>query len=108
MGTEPPNPSASGPAGGRDGYLRVGGPSGRASAWERARSRCTACGAEGLLDEGFLEDTGESAQGYVRWVAGARNTGLFGGFSTMGAPRVLVRAFKCRECNHLELFAEPN
>ncbi|GAA5163139.1 hypothetical protein [Ornithinimicrobium tianjinense] len=86
-----------------DGPLPLGGgPSG----WERARSRCTACGSEGLLDEGFLEDTGEAAKGYVRWVQGARDTGFLGGFASMGSPRLLVRAFRCRECNHLELFAE--
>lgn len=76
--------------------------------WERARSRCTTCGAEGLLDEGYLEDTGQGAKGYVRWVRGARDTGVFGGFSTMGNERLLVRAFRCRECNHLELFAETS
>lgn len=90
----------------REGHLRLGG-EGR-SGWERARSRCTACGAEGLLDEGYLADTGESSKGYVRWVQGARDTGLFGGFSSMGAPKLLVRAFRCRECNHLELFAEAS
>ncbi|SOC54472.1 hypothetical protein [Ornithinimicrobium cerasi] len=83
--------------------LGGGGPSG----WDRARSRCTVCGSVGLLAEGFLEDTGESAKGYVRWVEGARDTGFLGGFSSMGRPRLLVRAFRCRECNHLELFAEP-
>ena len=25
----------------------------------------------------------------------------------MGAERFLVRAFRCRECRHLELLAEP-
>lgn len=84
--------------------LGSGGPSG----WQRARSRCTACGSEGLLDEGFLADTGEGAKGYVRWVSGARDTSLFGGFSSLNAPKMLVRAFRCRECNHLELFAEPS
>ena len=85
--------------------LRLGGEG--ASGWRRARSRCTACGSEGLLDEGFLADTGEGAKGYVRWVAGARDTSLLGGFASLGAERLLVRAFRCRECNHLELFAEP-
>lgn len=97
--------------GAQDGYLRVGDGAttpGRGGGWEKARSTCTACGAQGLLDEGWLEDTGESSRGYVRWVEGARDTGFFGGFSAMGASRILVRAFRCRECNHLELFAEPN
>lgn len=88
-----------------EGYLRLGDEA--SSGWARARSRCTACGSEGLLDEGFLADTGEGAKGYVRWVAGARDTSLLGGFASLGAERLLVRAFRCRECNHLELFAEP-
>ena len=104
--TEPTGPDASPPdPRSADGYLRLG--SDGASGWQRARSRCTACGSEGLLDEGFLADTGEGAKGYVRWVAGARDTSVFGGFSSIGATRLLVRAFRCRECNHLELFAEP-
>lgn len=74
--------------------------------WQRARSRCSACGSVGLLDEGFLADTGEGAKGYVRWVDSPRDTSLFGGFSSMGADKFLVRAFRCRECRHLELFAE--
>lgn len=105
--TEPADPgTASGGQQRADGYLRLGH-DGR-TGWERARSRCTACGSEGLLDEGFLADTGEGAKGYVRWVGSPRDTSLFGGFSTLNAPKLLVRAFRCRECNHLELFAEPN
>lgn len=90
-----------------DGMVRLGG-SGQPpqDRWKQARSRCTACGSEGLLDEGYLTDTGDGAKGYVRWVNSPRDTGLFGGFSSMGASRFLVRAFRCRECRHLELFAE--
>lgn len=77
-----------------------------ADRWRLARSTCTACGSAGLLDEGFLEDTGQGAKGYTRWVEGARDTSFLGGFSSMGAPRFLVRAFRCRECRHLQLFAE--
>lgn len=86
--------------------VRLGG--GAGTGWDRVRSRCTVCGAEGMLDEGFLEDTGQGAKGYVRWVRGARDTNLLGGLSSMGAERLLVRAFRCRECNHLQLFAEAN
>ena len=85
-------------------YLRTGD---EPSGWDRARSRCTACGAVGMLDEGYLDDTGEAAKGYVRWVNSPRDTSLLGGFSSMGAERLLVRSFRCRECWHLELFAEP-
>ena len=103
--SEPTTPPP--PEGSQDGYLRVGQQGGGRSAWDRARSTCTACGAQGMFSEGFLEDTGESAKGYVRWVDSPRDTGFFGGLSTMGATRLLVRAFRCRECNHLDLFAEP-
>ena len=90
-----------------DGMHRLGA-GGAGDQWQRARSTCTACGSHQLLDEGFLADTGEGAKGYVRWVAGARDTGLFGGWSSMGSERFLVRAFRCRECRHLELFAEEH
>ncbi|MFX0539706.1 hypothetical protein ACQBAT_08335 [Ornithinimicrobium sp. Y1847] len=79
---------------------------GAGSGWHRSRERCTACGSERMLDEGFLADTGEGSRGYVRWVNSPRDTGIFGGFSSVGAERFLVRAFRCRECNHLELYAE--
>lgn len=109
MADEPTVPPTS--DGGRDGYLRVGEDAvggAAAAGWEKARSTCSACGAVGMLTEGFLDDTGESSRGYVRWVDGPRDTSFFGGFSSMGATRLLVRAFRCRECNHLDLYAEPN
>jgi hypothetical protein len=102
---QPPPGLGEPPGGGAAGSPPPHGAAG-APGWERARSRCTACGSQGLLDEGYLTDTGEGAKGYVRWVNSPRDTGLFGGFSSMGASRFLVRAFRCRECRHLELFAE--
>ena len=90
-----------------DGMHRLG-PSAPGDRWRQARSTCTACGSEGLLDEGWLSDTGEGATGFVRWVTGARDTSFFGGLSSVGAERFLVRAFRCRECRHLELFAEEH
>ena len=56
-----------------DGMHRLGAPASGQDAWQRARSTCSACGTVGLLDEGFLDDTGEGARGYVRWVAGRLN-----------------------------------
>lgn len=91
---------------GPGGMTPLGGPGAGGDLWQQARSRCTACGAVGLLDEGFLSDTGEASRGYVRWVDAPRDTSLFGGFSSLGANTFLVRAFRCRECRHLELFAE--
>ena len=90
-----------------DGMHRLGS-SAPGDRWQQARSTCTACGSQGLLDEGFLSDTGEGAKGFVRWVVGARDTSFFGGLSSWGADRYLVRAFRCRECRHLELFAEEH
>lgn len=75
----------------------------RVDLWQRARSTCTACGSEGLLEEGYLGDTGGG--GHTRWIGTAHSGGMFGGVS-FGAPKFLVRAFRCRECRHLELFAE--
>ncbi|WP_134773414.1 hypothetical protein [Ornithinimicrobium flavum] len=99
-----PGPMSPDPGLGTPGMTPLGGRG--ADLWQQARSRCTACGSEGLLHEGYLADTGESAKGYVRWVGAPRDTSLFGSFSSMGADKFLVRAFRCRECRHLELFAE--
>ncbi|GAA0252622.1 hypothetical protein [Cryptosporangium japonicum] len=65
---------------------------------------CTGCGAQ-EFDEGFLEDGGESSRGYTRWIEGPLQRGIFGGARTMGKPRREVRAFRCRQCGHLELYA---
>ena len=100
----PPASGSGDPEPDRGGMAPLGGSG--ADLWQQARSRCTACGSSGMLDEGYLADTGESAKGYVRWVGAPRDTSLFGGFSSMGAEKFLVRAFRCRECRHLELFAE--
>lgn len=73
----------------------------------RAPGACTLCGQE-LLDEGFVEDMGESSQGYARWIAGPLERGIFGGAKRFGRQRFAVTAFRCRSCGHLELFAtEP-
>ncbi|WP_202879508.1 hypothetical protein [Serinicoccus kebangsaanensis] len=73
------------------------------SLWEQARSTCTACGAVGLLDEGYLSDM--ASGGHIAWIGKAHTGGMFGG-AWFGVPKLLVRAFRCRECRHLELFAE--
>jgi hypothetical protein len=66
--------------------------------------RCTQCGASGL-EEGFIEDSGQSSKGYARWVAGSLRRGLLGRARLMGLPRWRIRAFRCPGCSHLELFA---
>ncbi len=69
-----------------------------------AAAKCTYCGHEGL-DEGFIEDTGQSARGFARWIAGPLERGPFGGAKRIGRPRAQIAAFRCRQCAHLELFA---
>jgi hypothetical protein len=66
--------------------------------------KCTQCGGTDL-ERGFIEDSGQSSQGYARWIEGALERGLFGGAKRMGRPRRTVDAWRCRACAHLELFA---
>jgi hypothetical protein len=66
--------------------------------------RCTQCGGE-QLGPGFLEDTGESARGHVRWIEGPLQLGVFGGARKLGKPRRAISAYRCADCGHLELFA---
>lgn len=74
--------------------------------WQRARSRCTACGSEGLQDEGHLTAGGDGVLGHVDWVGEPPATHIFGFTALDEAARHRVRALRCRECRHLELFAE--
>lgn len=73
----------------------------------QGRGGCSYCGQE-ILDEGFVEDAGESSQGYARWIDGPLERGLFGGARRMGRPRLAIAAFRCRACGHLELFARDS
>jgi hypothetical protein len=68
---------------------------------------CSACGSS--TEPGFLEDMGESSQGYTRWIPGALQRGLFGGAKKMGKERFAVAAWRCRTCRHLDLYtaADP-
>lgn len=65
---------------------------------------CTHCGSENL-EPGFLDDAGDSAPGYTRWIPGPLEIGMFGGAKRIGKPRISVLAHRCRGCSHLELFA---
>ncbi|GGX79065.1 hypothetical protein [Streptomyces anandii] len=65
---------------------------------------CTCCGTVGLT-EGFVEDAGQSAPGYARWIEGALERGILGGAKRMSRPRRQIEAFRCPKCGHLELFA---
>ncbi|WP_326784216.1 hypothetical protein [Streptomyces sp. NBC_00151] len=66
--------------------------------------RCTQCGVVGL-EPGFVEDSGQGARGFARWVEGALQRGPLGGARLMGRPRWQIEAFRCPGCAHLELFA---
>ncbi|MFE0105462.1 hypothetical protein [Streptomyces sp. NPDC059009] len=69
-----------------------------------AEMKCTHCGAA-ELEPGFVEDSGQNATGYARWVQGALERGIFGGAKRMGRHRWQIDAHRCRMCGHLELFA---
>jgi hypothetical protein len=65
--------------------------------------RCPQCeGAD--FEEGFVEDMGQSSQGYARWIAGPLERGIFGGAYRLGKERYPVAAYRCRRCSHLVLF----
>ncbi|MCH0566594.1 MULTISPECIES: hypothetical protein [unclassified Streptomyces] len=65
---------------------------------------CTQCRTVGL-QPGFIEDTGDRASGYARWIAGPLERGLLGGAKRWGRPRYQIDAYRCPACGHLELFA---
>lgn len=92
-----------------DGMHRlVTGGVGEDDAWHRARTTCTACGSVDLVDEGFLTSRGPGMTGHVEWVGDPPSTEIFGFAAVDHAARHPVRAFRCRECRHLELFAEEH
>ncbi|HCX85108.1 MAG TPA: hypothetical protein DHV14_08240 [Micrococcales bacterium] len=64
---------------------------------------CSACGF-GPLEQGFIEDGGESSQGYSRWIPGVLQRGFFGGAKRMGLPRFEIVALRCTRCSHLDLY----
>ncbi|WP_338772304.1 hypothetical protein V7968_12845 [Nocardia vulneris] len=66
---------------------------------------CTHCGGDGLVP-GFIEDSGDSSRGHVRWTEGALEIGSWGAIRT-GRPHWLVDAYQCRDCSHLVLFTRP-
>ncbi|WP_405779676.1 hypothetical protein [Streptomyces sp. NBC_00859] len=66
--------------------------------------RCTQCGAV-ELEPGFIDDSGQGAAGYGKWIAGPLARGAFGGAKKMGRTRREISAHRCSICGHLELFA---
>lgn len=70
-----------------------------------ANVTCPSCGAVGAIEPGFLEDRGEGSRGYLRWIAGPLERGVFGGAKVMGKQRFIVEAFRCGGCGLLSMFA---
>ncbi|GAA1164565.1 hypothetical protein [Nocardioides aquiterrae] len=66
---------------------------------------CTACRSV-AVEPGFFEDRGEGSLGYVRWIAGPLQRGIFGGAKRTGKQRHAVGAYRCTVCGHLELYVE--
>ncbi|GAB20207.1 hypothetical protein GOEFS_106_01050 [Gordonia effusa NBRC 100432] len=75
-----------------------------------AKSRsinCVHCGGTSA-EPGFMEDRGEGSSGYVRWIAGPLERGIFGGAKRVGRQRRVIEAWRCTGCGNLHLFAaEP-
>jgi hypothetical protein len=65
--------------------------------------RCPHCGGTEFY-EGFVEDMGQSSQGYARWIAGPLERGIFGGAFRFGKQRYPIAAYRCGSCGHLALF----
>ncbi|MET7287462.1 hypothetical protein [Streptomyces sp. NPDC005573] len=66
--------------------------------------RCSQCDTVGL-DPGFVEDSGQNARGFSRWIAGPLERGPLGGAKRWGRPAWQIDAYRCPNCSHLELFA---
>jgi len=69
-----------------------------------ASQHCSACQAPGV-DPGFIEDAGGD-RGYLRWISGPLERGVFGGAKRMGKKRYPIEAQRCTECGHLDLYVQ--
>ncbi|UED83593.1 hypothetical protein [Streptomyces profundus] len=65
---------------------------------------CPRCGSN-QQEEGFVEDSGQSSQGYARWIAGPLRRGPMGGARRLGKQRWEIEAWRCTGCGRLELYA---
>lgn len=68
-------------------------------------SACPSCGTVTTFEPGFIEDAGESSQGYARWIPGPLERGVFGGAKRMGKQRFAIETVRCPHCGYLTLFA---
>jgi hypothetical protein len=66
--------------------------------------RCTSCSGQSLEPD-FLEDSSRNSTGYIRWIQGPLQKGLFGGARRWGRPRWDVEALRCATCGHVELYS---
>lgn len=92
-----------------DGYAQIPVPQpGQPQAGPRdggaLRKGCSWCGSI-QLEPGFIEDTGQAAKGFARWIPGEMNKGLFGGAQRFGRERIDITGQRCIACGYLCLFA---
>ena len=69
-----------------------------------ADPHCTACKSV-AVEPGFISDSGESSRGYLRWISGPLEKGIFRGAKKMGRTKLEVSGYRCSVCGHLELYA---
>jgi hypothetical protein len=85
-------------------------PSGRADAYARGMNERTCSRCQGALRVGFLEDKGErgsiAASRVLSWIDGQAQKGAFGGAKVLGKQRHDVTAYRCSQCDHLDLFVD--
>ena len=69
---------------------------------------CSRC--HGQLRLGFLEDKGErggiGTSVVLSWIDGPAKKGVFGGARVAGKSRYEVKAYRCEQCGHLDLFVD--
>ena len=67
------------------------------------RRTCPACGA-GDLEDGYLEDQGDSSLGFLRWIAGPIVMGRLGRAKVDRHRSIWrVQALRCPRCRQLSL-----
>lgn len=66
--------------------------------------KCAACQSTSM-SEGFLEDGGQNAYGYTRWISGPIKIGVLGAARRMGREKRPVLAYRCNDCSHVQLYA---
>jgi len=66
--------------------------------------RCSHCSG-GQLQDGFVEDSGEAARGFARWIPGQLERGILGRAKRFGKERLTITGTRCADCSHIDLFA---